>query len=353
MIDFKKDTLQLTARGVFENPQRDSGCSHLYFYESNSSSPPLQILDFLNNLLIYATHHYQRMALRTCYLDIDLGIPSEWSPIADFLKETFPILKSVGIISLGVGEVPGFDEDWSQPRKQFEKYRESNNPHQRSRDRNPYSFTHLNPDEQSITVDYIKQYQNFSVMASPTPPIPKRVPFHDDFWKYDTLAESESSEDFNLEAFLDEEVDVVTDLPSNFTLFPKLCPELRIKIWAYAERIFDRREHKARAGVPAFISFINFEKDNINLTACERYTPHNDSVEGSRYRAAPQPRVEKVRARETEMLPIEAVFNEYFPAIEEVGLVDEWVGEASGYGGPQGSWRIPSHLWTYFALGDM
>ncbi|CZS95588.1 uncharacterized protein RAG0_05188 [Rhynchosporium agropyri] len=132
MIDFQKDTLQLTARGVYENPQRDSGCSHLYFYESNSSSPPIQILDFLNNLLIYATHHYpdlckhvQRMALRTCYLDIDLGIPSEWSPIADFLKETFPILKSVGIISLGVGEVPGFDEDWSQPRKQFEKYRES------------------------------------------------------------------------------------------------------------------------------------------------------------------------------------------------------------------------------------
>ncbi|KAL2075566.1 hypothetical protein VTL71DRAFT_509 [Oculimacula yallundae] len=98
---------------------------------------------------------------------------------------------------------------------------------------------------------------------------------------------------------------------TKFTLFPKLCSELQLKIWAHAYadleerllsiepplvqvppllqtcldsrnlglRIYHRKEHVAKPGVPSFISIINFKKDILNLNVRGPYPKPDGEVE--------------------------------------------------------------------------
>ncbi|KAK0125452.1 hypothetical protein ONS95_000534 [Cadophora gregata] len=115
IIDFEKDTIDLSARGKFINPNPSASCTDTYLYKARAATYPLR---WKNNLLMYTIYHYpelckyvKRLTLRSCYLSwlSRFGLCNILNPelsVEEFFKTHFPALETVAMISSGVAENP-------------------------------------------------------------------------------------------------------------------------------------------------------------------------------------------------------------------------------------------------------
>ncbi|KAH7342705.1 hypothetical protein BKA65DRAFT_478577 [Rhexocercosporidium sp. MPI-PUGE-AT-0058] len=150
----------------------------------------------------------------------------------------------------------------------------------------------------------------------PRPPTQPLLLFKNDDLLVTSLAAISACEGFKLEGFLNSSSSENTTRLTTFHLFPKLFPEIRLRIWAQAYAnlrprhiaiepplikvpallqtcfdsrkiglgIYTRQEHAARADIPAFVSVIDFEKDCMDLTARGEFdNPQPEVAESNHY----------------------------------------------------------------------
>ncbi|KAH6724221.1 hypothetical protein BKA61DRAFT_25790 [Leptodontidium sp. MPI-SDFR-AT-0119] len=103
IIDFEKDSLNLTQRGEFENPQPENQKHNRYVYNESLN---YIIINYDDNLLMYALHHYpelckriKRVAIRSCYISWlgKLEMYTDKLSIEGFFKKHFPTLERLGL----------------------------------------------------------------------------------------------------------------------------------------------------------------------------------------------------------------------------------------------------------------
>ncbi|KAL2075567.1 hypothetical protein VTL71DRAFT_510 [Oculimacula yallundae] len=110
IIDFEKDIIDMTYRGVFENPQTEEGDESEFLYKPIGTTRICE-LEFRNNLLLYVIYHYpqlckqiKRLMLRSCYMSGPSEETGDWFPVCEIFDEYFPVIENVGTVSSGYGE---------------------------------------------------------------------------------------------------------------------------------------------------------------------------------------------------------------------------------------------------------
>ncbi|KAG4429009.1 hypothetical protein IFR05_015505 [Cadophora sp. M221] len=127
IIDYENDSLNLTQRGEFTNPQLENAehgnqdaSDNRYVYEHDDL---LHIkFNYDSNFLVYALHHYpeicmkiRRVRIRSCYITW-LGKMELFNgrlSMVGFFGKHFGALERVGVVSTGVGEDVDSAERWA------------------------------------------------------------------------------------------------------------------------------------------------------------------------------------------------------------------------------------------------
>lgn len=135
----EKDTLDLAVRGTYTNPQPENDNDRYYYSIRIGGIPPdmgiTVNVGFRNNLLIYTLHHYpelckhvKHMRVRTGYVSWIWRLEDQTNvlPFESFFKTYSPMIESVGLVSTGVAEAPGYLDTLSKGRLAAEARRDDN-----------------------------------------------------------------------------------------------------------------------------------------------------------------------------------------------------------------------------------